>query len=113
MMNPRRISSKELELIALRWARTQPGRILNNINVDCFIAGFKTAHDVLYYDFGNFLIEEGQYFQYEYPKKRICSCGHSGIPLGKGHDEEFENAQKFGEMLEKLGRMFNEAKLLP
>lgn len=111
-MNPRRITAEEVELIALRWARAQPGRILNNINVDCFIAGFKAAHDVLYYDFGDFLIEEGQYFQYEYPKKRIDSCSHSGIPLVKGHAEEFENARKFGEQLEKLGRLFNETKLL-
>ena len=112
-MNPRRINSEELELMALRWARGQAGRILNNINVDCFIAGFKAAHDALYYHFGNFLIEEGQYFQYEYPQKRINGCGSSGNPLSRKHDDEFEKAKEIGEKLEELGRLFNEYKLLP
>lgn len=112
IMNPRHITKEELEILALRWARRQSGRILNNINVDCFIAGFKAAHDVLYHRFGDFLIEEGIYYQSQYIQKRIESCGYSGIPLEKKHSDEFDNAQEFGEKLEQLGKMFNETKLL-
>ncbi len=112
-MNPRRININDLEIMALRWARGQAGRILNNINVDCFIAGFKTAHDELYHHFGDFLIAEGQFYQHEYAKKRIESCGYSGIPLIAKHSEEFKNAEEFGRMLEELGHKYKELNLLP
>lgn len=112
-MNPRRITDEELELLALRWARAKPGRILNNINVDCFIAGFKCAQEVLTKDFGNFLIDEGQYYQYQYSKERIDSCGYAGIPLTNRHEKEFASAIKIGEMLEDVGIKYIEYKILP
>jgi uncharacterized protein YfbU (UPF0304 family) len=111
-MNPRRITAEELEVLALRWARSQPGRILNNINVDCYIAGFKAAQEELYYKFGQFLIEEGRYYQHEFIEKRIESCGYSGIPLTSKHDAEFENAKEIGEMLEEIGMKIVKTKLL-
>lgn len=112
-MNPRRISKEELELLALRWARNQPGRILNNINVDCFIAGFECAQEVLIKEFGDFLIEEGLYYQHQYSEERIDSCGYAGIPLSNLHSKEFLNAKKIGEILESVGNEYKESGILP
>lgn len=112
-MNPRHINMEELEIIALRWARGQRRRIVNHLNIDCFIAGFMTAHDMLYHNFGDFLIEEGLYYQHEYPKNRISNCVHLGIPLTKEHSIEFENAKNFGAKLERVGILHSELKLLP
>lgn len=110
--NPRRITGEDLELMALRWARSQSGRILNNINVDCFIAGFKEAHDMLHYHFAEFLIAEGKYYQKEYIAKREETLGYCGSPIRDTHIKEFKNAREFGEELEALGRKYLELKLL-
>lgn len=111
--NPRRIDAEELEVLALRWARNQPGRILNNINVDCFMAGFKAAHDVLYSQFAEFLMEGGVFYEHEYVPRRIETLGNISVPLNPKHAQEFEQAQKFGRMLFELGLMYQENKLLP
>lgn len=112
-MNPRHIKSEELEVLALRWARGQPRRVLNNINVDCFIAGFKAAQEVLYHKFGEFLLEEAHYYKEEYSRKRIDSCGYSGIPLTPHHSEEFKAAEEVGDLLERAGWKILDSKLLP
>lgn len=113
MINPRRISSDELEVLALRWARSQPGRILNNINVDCFIAGFKAAHDILYHRFSDFLMAEGQFYEQEYTPRRIEVLRNSNIPLNTEHAVEFSKAEEFGRKLYELGEIYKDVKLLP
>ncbi len=112
-MNPRRISDEELELIALRWARSQPRRFLNNVNVDCFIAGFKLAQEILVKEFGDFLIAEGQYYQFAYTKERIEACGYAGVPLCNRHSQEFSNAEEIGRLLEDVGIKYKESGILP
>lgn len=112
-MNPRRISNEELELLALRWARLQPRRFLNNVNIDCFIAGFKCAQNVLVKEFGDFLITEGQYYQLAYTKERIDACGFAGIPLTNQHSQEFSDAEEIGRLLEDVGIKFKELGILP
>lgn len=112
-MNPRHINEEELEVLALRWARGQTRRILNNVNVDCYIAGFKAAHDVLYHQFGKFLLEEAEYYKKEYSRERKESCAYSGIPLTTHHSQEFKAAEEVGELLEQAGRKILESKLLP
>lgn len=112
-MNPRRINGEALEILALRWARSQTRRILNNVNVDCYIAGFKAAHDELYHKFGDFLIAEGKYYQEKYVPKRKETLAYSGIPFSQEHIDEFKNAKQFGEDLVRLGKMYKEMKLLP
>lgn len=112
-VNPRRITAEELELLALRWARSQPGRILNNINVDCFMAGYTAAHDVLYHQFAEFLMDEGVFYEHEYVSRRMETLGNSNLPLNPKHAEEFEQAQKFGRLLFELGVMYQANKLLP
>lgn len=112
-MNPRRISDEELELLALRWARSQPRRFLNNVNVDCFIAGFKYAQEMLVKEFGDFLIAEGQYYQFAYTKERIDACGFAGIPLTKRHSQEFSDAEEIGQLLEDVGIKYKESQILP
>lgn len=112
-MNPRRISNEEIDLLALRWARSQPRRILNNVNVDCFIAGFKCAQEVLVKEFGDFLIAEGQYYQLAYIKERMNACGNAGIPLTNQHSQEFSDAEEIGRMLEDIGIKYKESGILP
>lgn len=112
-MNPRRISNEELELLALRWARLQPRRFLNNVNIDCFIAGFKCAQNVLVKEFGDFLIAEGQYYQFAYTKERIEACGYAGVPLCNRHSQEFSNAEEIGRLLEDVGIKYKESGVLP
>ncbi len=109
--NPRHITTEDLELMALRWARSQPGR-LSNINVDCFIAGFKAALDMIAFQFGEFLIDEGNYYVNEYASKRINACGYSGIPLTPAHSEEFESADEFGHLPIEAGKLYMDKKLL-
>ncbi len=112
-MNPRRISKEELELLALRWARSQPRRFLNNVNVDCFIAGFRCAQKVLVKEFGDFLIAEGQYYQLAYTKERIDACSYAGIPLTNQHPQEFSDAEEIGRLLENVGIKYKESGILP
>lgn len=112
-INPRRLTNEEIELLAFRWARCQPGRILNNINIDCFVEGFKMAHDVLMKEFGDFLINEGHRYQYDYADWRIEALSNAGLPLTPIHSTEFQNALEFGKRLEELGIMYKDMKLLP
>lgn len=111
-MNPRHITEEELEVLALRWARSQTRRILNNVNVDCFIAGFNASNEVLRHHFGKFLLEEASYYKEEYRRNRIESCGYSGIPLTTSHTEEFKAAKEVGELLEKAARKIIDSNLL-
>lgn len=112
-MNPRRITDEQIDLMALRWARAQAGRYLNNINIDCFVAGFKACQEAVKFEFGNLLMEEGQYYQHQYAKDRMESIANSGSPLTNTHSKEFDQAEQFGSELEKLGRDYKFYCILP
>lgn len=107
---PKHMNSEDVALLAFSFLRGTPH--LSNRNVDCFIEGYKACNDVLVHNFAKFLEQEGHYYRDQYRESRVESCGYSGQPITKKHQEEFKAAKEVGELLLKAAELVKQHNIL-